>query len=46
MSLQSLSDSKMLVLAEHYINNMDDCLNDIGIKKILFQKKLKMEKNI
>ena len=46
MTLQSLSDSKMLGLAEHYINNMDDCLNDIGIKKILFQKKLKMEKNI
>lgn len=39
MTLQSLSDSKMLEIAEHYINNYkDDILNDIGIKKIVFKK--------
>ena len=46
MSLQSLSDSKMLDLAEHYINSKDDCLDDIGIKKILFKKKSKNENKI
>lgn len=48
MTLQSLSDSKMLELAEHYINNYkDDILNDIGIKKIVFKKsKANQSKNI
>ena len=48
MTLQSLSDSKMLELAEHYINNYkDDILNDIGIKKIVFKKsKANQNKNI
>ena len=48
MTLQSLSDSKMLELAEHYINNYkDDVLNDIGIKKIVFKKsKANQNKNI
>ena len=39
MTLQSLSDSKMLELAEHYINNKDDYFEDIGIKKVIFKKK-------
>ena len=38
MTLQSLSDSKMLDLAEHYINTSNDGLDDIGIKKIVFKK--------
>ena len=43
MTLQTISDSKMLELAEHYIDSKDDCLDDIGIKKILFKKPLKDE---
>ena len=38
MTLQSLSDSKMLELAEHYVNSSNDCLEDIGFKKIVFKK--------
>ena len=37
MTLQSLSDSKMMELAENFIDKKikDDLLDDIGIKKIL-----------
>ncbi len=38
MTLQSLSDSKMLELAEYYVNSSNDCLEDIGFKKIVFKK--------
>ena len=41
MTLQSISDSKMLELAEHYIDTKDDCLEDIGIKKVLFKKPIR-----
>ena len=43
MTLQTISDSKMLDLAEHYIDTKDDCLDDIGIKKIIYKKPIKNE---
>ena len=41
MTLQSISDSKMLEIAEHYIDTKDDCLDDIGIKKVMYKKSIK-----
>ena len=43
LTLQSISDSKMLEIAEHYIDTKDDCLDDIGIKKIIYKKPLKKQ---
>ena len=45
MTLQSLSDSKILELADHYINNGEDSLDQIDIKLIELRKNFKKEKN-
>ena len=44
MTLQSLSDSKMLELAEHYINNGEDSFEDLDWKYLEFKKNIKKEK--
>ena len=45
-TLQSLSDSKFLEMAEYFVNKKeDDLLNDIGYKKFAFYKNNK-NKNI
>ena len=44
MTLQSLSDSKMFELAEHYINNDEDSFEQMDIKLIELRKILKKEK--
>ena len=46
MTLQSISDSKMLELAEHYIDTKNDCLDDIGVKKIIFKKPIENSNKI
>ena len=33
----------MLEIAEYYIDTKDDCLDDIGIKKIIYKKPLKKQ---
>ena len=43
MTLQSLSDSKMLDLAEHFING-EDSLDQMDIKMIELRKNIKKEK--
>lgn len=45
MTLQSLSDSKMLELAEHYINNDEDSMDQMDYRMMKFKKNLKMERN-
>ena len=44
LTLQSISDSKMLELAEHYINNDEDSLEQMDIKLIELRKNFKKEK--
>ena len=44
MTLQSLSDSKMLELAEHYINNSEDSFEVLDLKYLELKKNLKKEK--
>ena len=44
MTLQSLSDSKMMELAEHYINNDEDSLDQLDLRLIQFKKNIKNEK--
>ena len=44
MTLQSLSDSKMLELAEHYINNGEDSFEVVDLKYLEFKKNLKKNK--
>ena len=44
MTLQSLSDSKMLELAEHYINNGEDSFEVLDLKYLEFKKNIKKEK--
>ena len=44
MTLQSLSDSKMLELAEHYINNGDDSFEVLDLKFLELKKNMKKEK--
>ena len=44
MTLQSLSDSKMLELAEHYINNGDDSFEVLDLKCLELKKNMKKEK--
>ena len=44
MTLQSLSDSKMLELAEHYINNEEDSFEVLDLKYLEFKKNIKKEK--
>ena len=44
LTLQSISDSKMLELADHYINNDEDSLEQMDIKIIELRKKFKKEK--
>ena len=44
MTLQSLSDSKMLDLADHYINNGDDSLDIMDVKLIELRKTMKKER--
>ena len=44
ITLQSFSDSKMLELAEHYINKGDDSMEQMDIKMIELKKKYKKEK--
>ena len=44
MTLQSLSDSKMLELAEHYINNGEDSFEELDLKYLELKKNIKKEK--
>ena len=44
LTLQSLSDSKMFDLAEHYINKDDDSLDKLDMRLIQFKKNFKNEK--
>ena len=44
MTLQSLSDSKMMELAENYINKGDDSFEIIDLKYLEFKKNIKKEK--
>ena len=44
-TLQSLSDSKMLELAEHYINNDEDSMDKMDYRMMKLKKNLKMERN-
>ena len=44
MTLQSLSDSKMLELADHYINNDEDSLGQMDLKLIELRNNIKKEK--
>ena len=44
MTLQSLSDSKMMELADYYINNGDDSLEQIDLKLIELKKNIKKER--
>ena len=45
MTLQSLSDSKMLELAEHYINNDEDSMDQLDYRMMKLKKNFKMERN-
>ena len=45
MTLQSLSDSKILELADHYINNGEDSLDQMDFKLMELRKNFKKEKN-
>lgn len=45
MTLQSLSDSKMLELAEHYINNDEDSMDQMDYRMMKLKKNFKMERN-
>ena len=44
MTLQSMSDSKMMDLAEYYINNGDDSLEQMDLKLFELKKNIKKEK--
>ena len=44
MTLQSLSDSKIMELAEHYINNGDDSFEVLDLKYLELKKNMKKEK--
>ena len=44
MTLQSLSDSKMMELAEHYINNGEDSFETLDFKCLKLQKNMKKAK--
>ena len=44
MTLQSLSDSKMMELAENYINRGNDSFEVIDLKYLEFKKNFKKEK--
>ena len=45
MTLQSLSDSKMLELAEHYINNDEDSMDQMDYRMMKLKRNIKMERN-
>ena len=44
MTLQSLSDSKMMELAEYYINNGEDSFEELDLKFMELKKNMKKEK--
>ena len=44
MTLQSLSDSKMLELAEYYINKEEESFEDNDLKYLELKKNMKKEK--
>ena len=44
MTLQSLSDSKIMELAEHYINNGEDSFEVLDLKYLELKKNMKKEK--
>lgn len=45
MTLQSLSDTKMLELAEFYINNDEDSMDKMDYRMMKLKKNIKMERN-
>ena len=45
MTLQSLSDSKMMELAENYINKGEDSFEVVDLKYLEFKKNLNLKKN-